>query len=240
MYHSASFEHTADVAGLAADLELDSDLFRLCICSHYCLYSLVVSGVRKTRVECRNAFFYRLYREYLTDNAGGSYDHIGGGDAHSFCRELTHFLCFFDTVGVAGVRVDRVDNNALCIAVREVFLCYCERSALDLVGRVNSSRCRALIGHYHREVVLLVCRERVVCSLRLFLCFGERLMRETAVYTVCFPAFCRANAAVNEIVYFRAYEPYTELVDKLLKLIGYFYIICCIYFTHNCISFQVR
>ena len=152
--HSAALGDSANVALSAFDFEFNGDLLLAGVGGHYCFACLAALLGGKLLCEGGYARLYRLDGKRLTDNSGGAYENIVSVDIKRFCGELAHLFGDLNAVFVAGVGVAGVNDNRLRAAVLEVLFCNVDRSALHLVGGVESRSLAALSAEYHSEVAL--------------------------------------------------------------------------------------
>ena len=96
----------------------------------------------------------RVEIQRLTDHAGGGDDHIIRCNSHGFCGNPAHFPRLFLAVGVAGVGVAAVADNALGVSVGDILPCDGDGSAFDEILGVSSRGGAADVAPHHGEVAL--------------------------------------------------------------------------------------
>ena len=116
--HAAALGDGTDANGLAADLKLQSDFFRVGISSHDgggCGVAACLAG-GQLGGSFGDALGKRLNAHGLADNARGGGEHVVGADAQLFRDDIAGVFRQLRRRG-AGVGVAAVDNNRLGIAV---------------------------------------------------------------------------------------------------------------------------
>ena len=199
VYHSAALEHTAHSAGLSTNIELCGDFLFLCVCSHYSFKGTLVAVIGKSLCKTVHSLFDRLYREYLSDNACGSYDYVIFVNTEALCGELTHFCCLLNTVRIAGICVYGVYDNRSCLSVSEVLLCNEYGSSLDFICGIYCSHATLLVGDNKCQIIFLLC-----CGDNVLLCcIAERLVCKSALYSVSPESLCGTYTAFYECYSFK-------------------------------------
>ena len=156
MDHAAALGDGTDANGLAADLKLQSDFFRVGISSHdgggggvaACLAGGQLGG------SFGDALGKRLNAHGLADNARGGGEHVVGADAQLFRDDIAGVFRQLHAARGAGVGVAAIDDDRLGIAVLQMLAIHRDGSAVNLVGSVAACARAADIRLDKRQVEL--------------------------------------------------------------------------------------
>ena len=156
MDHAAALGDGTDANGLAADLKLQSDFFRVGISSHdgggggvaACLAGGQLGG------SFGDALGKRLNAHGLADNARGGGEHVVGADAQLFRDDIAGVFCQLHAARGAGVGVAAIDDDCLGVAVLQMLAVHRDGCAVNLVGGVAACARAADIRLDKRQVEL--------------------------------------------------------------------------------------
>ena len=154
MDHARALGDTAHAAGLTAYGEFQGDLLDLGVGGHDTVGGIQRAVLGKPCHQGGDAVCNGGDIQGLTDDTGGGYHHVCGGDVQSLAQQVGHLLGDLDAVCVAGVGVAAVADHGLGVAVGDVVLGDGQGRALDAVGGVDAGGGGLHVGVDDRQVML--------------------------------------------------------------------------------------
>ena len=176
--HTRALGDPADRTFLAPDGKFHGDLFLFRVRGHNAFRG-GFAVVSKPFHERGDTVLNRRDIEGLTDHPRRSHDDIRSRNAELFGKELRGKLRDLDPVRVAGVRVARIANDRLRVAVRDMVFRDRQRRALDFIRRIYGRASRFRLRIDKREVLF------------------RPILTDSRVHAACGEAFRGANAAFD-------------------------------------------
>ena len=179
MNHAAALGNTADVAGMAIQLELHRHFLHNRIGGHDALSSSLTAVHGQALCQGRQTGSNGIDRKGLANDTGGSHDHVLGLDVQLLCHQIGHSFRNLNAVGIAGIGVAGVADHSLGNAVGNMVLGHNQRSALHQIGGVDS-RCAGGNSRQNQRQILLAV-----------------ILTDAAMDAIGGESLCGTNAAFN-------------------------------------------